>query len=235
VANRLTATVRQVEVEYVCNVSAAPRESEPSKVAAIQNCDGSEDRRLTRQQRQYRRRKALGLCVELRCCAKPELGHTRCHKHLRQVAKSVTRQRNERTAQGICPFCGVRPRFWGRLCIICRQFYSKHPLPFGARRALRFYRQAEKQYKAELIQAELRFATRKLLASGEVNGRRAEALRLYAGVDDGTCRTYSEVSKKMKLTKERVRQLLKPKRTVLSDLLDRDSLKREANQNANLS
>jgi len=212
------------------------RELEPAKVAAMQICDRSKDNRrlckLRTQQRQYRRRKGLGLCVESRCCASPELGHTRCHKHLRQIAKSVIRQRNERIAQGICPYCGARPRFWGQRCIICRQFYSSNPLPFGARRALRLYRQAEEQYNAELIQAQLRFAVRKLLASGEVKGKKAEALRLYAGVDDGTCRNYSEVGKKMKLTRERVRQLLKPARSPLGDLFDHDSVKREASHNA---
>ena len=59
--------------------------------------------------------------------------------------------------------------------------FAKHPLPFGARRALRLYREAEHEREREQIEVEARHAVRKLLASGDINGDAAKALGLYAG------------------------------------------------------
>jgi hypothetical protein len=92
---------------------------------------------------------------------------------------------NERIKKGLCIYCGMRPGFWGVRCVICRQRFAKHPLPFGARRALRVYREAEEQHEVELRKVAARFVARKLLASGDINGQQAKVLRLYAGVDSG--------------------------------------------------
>jgi hypothetical protein len=116
-------------------------------------------------------------------------------------------------------YCGERPQFWGVRCVICRQRFAKHSLPFGARRALRLYHEAEEQYEAECKQAEARFAVRKLLARGEIKGNAAKALGLYAGVDDGKWRTYSEVGEAMHISKEWVRRLLAPAKVTLAPIL----------------
>lgn len=84
------------------------------------------------------------------------------------------------------------------------------PLPLGARRALRLYREADNKRMRKQMEADARYAARKLLASGYIKSDAAKALRLYAGIDDGKWRTYSEVGKLMKITKEWVRKLLLP-------------------------
>ena len=81
---------------------------------------------------------------------------------------------------------------------------------------MRLYREAEKRREAEQIEVEARYAVRKLLASGVINGNAAKALRLYAGIDNGKWRTYSEVGQLMKISKEWVRKLLLPSKVALS-------------------
>jgi hypothetical protein len=125
----------------------------------------------------------------------------------------------KRMREGLCIYCGTRPGFWGVRCVICRQRFAKHPLPYGARRALRLYREAEKKREREQIEVEARHAVRKLLASGDINGKQAKALRLYAGVDDGKWRTYVEVGNAMQISKERVRQLLVLSKIALAPIL----------------
>jgi hypothetical protein len=68
-------------------------------------------------------------------------------------------------------------------------------LLYGARKALRLYREAESMRRREQIEVAARHAARKLLASGDVNGTAAKALQLYAGVADKKWRTYSEVGR----------------------------------------
>lgn len=126
---------------------------------------------------------------------------------------------DDRKKKGLCTYCGERPQFWGWRCIICRQAKAKNPLPFGARRALKLYREAESQFKRELLEAEARFEIRKLLATGGITGDYAKALRLYAAIDRGGFRTYDQVGKLMRLTKERIRQLLKPAKILLAEKL----------------
>jgi hypothetical protein len=139
--------------------------------------------------------------------------------HLDEMSQRNKEQYQKRMRESRCIYCGERPPFWGVRCVICRQRFSKDPLPCGARRALRLYRQAEKQYKAEQSQIEARFAIRKLLARGDINGKRAEALRWCTGVDDGKWRTYNEVAQLMNISKERVRQLLLPSKITLARIL----------------
>jgi len=173
--------------------------------------------------RQYQQRKAAGVCVAFGCSAFPKYSRLYCGKHLQRMSKENRKRIRNRKEQGLCIYCGVRPQFWGVRCIICRQHFVKGPLPFGARRALRLYREAETDFKLELLQATARFGIRKLLASGDIKGQQAKALRLYAGLDRGRWRTYTEVGKLMHITKERVRQLLKPSKILLADLLGNET------------
>jgi transcriptional regulator with XRE-family HTH domain len=165
----------------------------------------------------YRRRKVAGLCSYGHCPAKTEQGHTHCRKHLQAMSKRATKRRDERIAQGLCIYCGERPQFWGRTCIICRQLFAKDdPLPRGAKRALRLYREAAARRLHEQIEKDARTAALELLSSKGVRGKQAEALRLYAGIDTGEWRTYDEVGHLMNISKERVRQLLAPSKLTLS-------------------
>src|SRR5882672_7066834 len=173
---------------------------------------------------QYEKRKTAGLCSYGGCHANAEPDSTRCRRHLREMSRNSKERYRERVREGICVYCGERPSFWGVRCVICRQRFAKHPLPFGARRALRLYREAEKQRQTELIQVEVRMYVRKLMASGDLNGKHAEAARLYAGVDDGRWRTLSEVGEVMNISKERVRQLLRPSKLGLGQILGDRSL-----------
>jgi hypothetical protein len=132
-----------------------------------------------------------------------------------------------RKRQGMCVDCGEQPQFWGIRCLICRQRFKKgaKALPAGATRALRLYRDAEHQLTIELRQANARFEIRKLLATGDLAADLEKALRLYAGLDDGHWRNYAEVGRLMRISRERVRQLLYPYRTVLTKTLGNNSFR----------
>src|SRR5262249_12277765 len=175
-------------------------------------------------QRQYQKRKARGLCAYGGCHSKPAEGNTHCRKHLANMAKGNRQRVRERKAKGLCIYCGERPQFWSVRCIICRQIFvkDKNALPFGARRALRLYREAEQEHELERQQSKARFAIRKLLATEMITGDYARALRLYAGVDTGAWRSYLRVARIMRVSKERVRQLLYASKVTLTEMLDGD-------------
>jgi hypothetical protein len=195
----------------------------PRSIPAYRDRIGSEVcglKKVKQHQRQYKKRKAAGLCTSTGCREKPDVAHTHCQKHLVEMSKRNKEQYQKRMREGLCIYCGVRPQFWAVRCVICRQrFFTKHPLPYGARRALRLYREAEDKRDREQLEVEVRHAVRKLLATGEINGRRATAWRLYAGVDDGKWRTYNEVGKVMHITKQGVRNLLVPSKITLARIL----------------
>ena len=169
--------------------------------------------------RQYERRKASGLCTSTGCAEKPRVGHTHCPKHLQEMSKRNKEQYKKRMREGLCIYCGERPQFWGVRCVIGRQRFTKHPLPYGARRALRLYREAEQKREREQIKVDTRHAARMLLASGDITGNEAEALRLYVGADDGKWHLYKEVGRRMKVSKEWVRKLLIPSKMKLARIL----------------
>jgi len=98
--------------------------------------------------------------------------------------------------------------------------YTSNPLPIGARRALREYRNAEAQHSFAQIQNKTRAVAIKLLAGRKVVGEQARALRLYVGVDDGKWRTYSEIAAQMKVSKEWVRKLLLPSKITLASMVE---------------
>jgi DNA-binding transcriptional regulator YiaG len=167
-------------------------------------------RDLDKKKIKYRKRRADGLCAYGYCPEKAEPGHAQCQRHLQKMRARAIERRKERIAEGICISCGERPQFWGLKCILCRTVRSNNPLPYGARRALRLHREAEeKRHKLE-VQREVREVALQLLTSNQFPGKSAEALRLYAGFDNGQWRTYRQVGQLMNLSGERVRQMILP-------------------------
>src|SRR5205085_12473256 len=138
-------------------------------------------RKRASSRRQYMKRKAVGLCIYGGCATDAVAGHIYCHGHLRRLSKSNRKRWKERKDKGLCIYCGERPQFWGVRCLVCRQIFikDKDGLPFGLRRALQLYRDAERKRQLEQRQLQARFAIRKLLASEHVKGAYARALRLY--------------------------------------------------------
>jgi hypothetical protein len=170
--------------------------------------------------RSYQKRKAVGLCAYFGCSQSAEVGRTLCHTHLKRMARESRKRIKTRKRQGLCIACGNRPQFWGLRCVICRAVSKQNVLPRGARRALRLYREAERKFEIEQTQIQTRFAVRKLLAAAEINGAHAKAFRLYTGLDRNILRTYAEVGKLMRISRERVRQLLYPSKVSLARMLD---------------
>jgi transcriptional regulator with XRE-family HTH domain len=179
----------------------------------------SRPRKLKQNKLRYQSRTAIGLCAYGQCLERVEPGHRYCRNDLEAMAKRASRRRRERIAQSLCVCCGARPQFWGVKCIICRQMVAKDPLPIGAKRALRLFREAEAGQRLEQIQADARAAALALLTTNRIQGKRAEALRLYAGIDSGKWRTYREVGVLMNVCVERVRQLLSPSKLMLGEVL----------------
>jgi hypothetical protein len=171
-------------------------------------------------ERQYQK-VAHGHCAYFSCSAQAVEGHRHCHNHLVRMSRERKKEVQARKRQGMCVDCGEYPQFWGIRCLLCRQRFTKRAkaLPSGATRALRLYRDAERKLAIELCQANARFEIRKLLATGDIPGDQEKALRLYAGVDDGHWRNYAEVGRLMRISRERVRQLLYPYRAVLIETL----------------
>jgi hypothetical protein len=167
----------------------------------------------------YVKRRNAGLCTYGACPELPQEGHSLCSLHLQKMRDLEKERRNLRIAKSLCTRCGELPKFWGLNCVFCRQIFAMNPLPSGARRALRLYRIKQAKQLRRSIEDDTRAAVIELLSKGTVSGKCAEALRLYAGVDTHEWRTYEEVGKIMRLTGERVRQLLLPAKTILSVLL----------------
>lgn len=69
------------------------------------------------------------------------------------------------------------------------------------------------------MQVRARFEIRKLLARKQITGHYARALRLYAATDKSCWRTYDQVGDIMHLSKERVRQLLRPSKNLVAEIL----------------
>jgi len=86
------------------------------------------------------------------------------------------------------------------------------PLPLAARRAI-------KKYGSEQLDPERTNAVNALLSSGLLPLKQAKALRLYAGSGTNNCRTYKEVGLLLNISKERVRQLLRPSKLMLEAIL----------------
>jgi hypothetical protein len=185
-----------------------------SRISDVHGPDG-----IPGYKQRYQKRKVSGICAYFGCAAVPEVRRLYCLHHLRRMAQVNRTRVKSRKSKRLCVYCGARPQFWGVRCILCRQKFVRSPLPFGARKALRLYRSAETQLELDLLQAHARFSIRKLLLAGDINGARARALMLYAGLDNGEWRTYSEVAELMGLSKERVRQLLQHSKTALARIM----------------
>ena len=169
--------------------------------------------------KQFEKRKAAGMCAYFGCPEKPKRKHVFCKDHLTAMLRRQKAAVARRKAKGLCIYCGERPQFWGVRCVICRQRFWKSALPVRAQRALRKYREAEAQLEVEQLQAQARFAVRKLLLMHDLPKIQATALRLYAGLDDGRWRTNLQVAQRMRITRERVRQLLYPSKVLLERML----------------
>lgn len=201
-----------------------PESKQPSTTASARH-NAPQDlrtRQRLKSRHQYEKRKAKGLCGYSGCSADAAAGHKYCSRHLAQMSKKNQRRWNSRKRRGICIQCGLRPQFWGVRCVVCRQLFSrnKDPLPVGARRALKLYREAELLFELEQRQVHARFAIRKLLSGGGITGDRARALYLFGGLDTGAWRTQLEVASLMNLSHERVRQLLYHSKLTVSRMLD---------------
>lgn len=157
----------------------------------------------------YVTRKAAGRCAYGSCREAVEPGHSQCRAHLNRMCERALKRRTERVAQGLCICCGKRAQFWGRKCIVCRPVRSNNPLPYGARTALRRFRKLEAIKENQILLAESRAAICELLKSNTVKPKFADVIRLYAGIDDGKCRSYREVGRLMNMSGERVRQILR--------------------------
>lgn len=171
------------------------------------------------QRQKYLERTAAGLCSHGNCSAPSDLGHRQCQPHLRLMAKRARERIQQRKAQGLCVQCGKQPQFWGVRCIICRQLFAKNPLASGARNALRKYRENERQTLLKQLEAETRAEVQEMIASNQVWGKKALALRLYVGLDGGERLTYQEIAELLHTTKQNVHQLIRPAKNLLHSKL----------------
>lgn len=187
---------------------------------------------LTPQQLRYRKRKLAGQCCSGTCSEKTTDGHSHCHRHRKSMSRQISGIYQRRKHERLCRDCGKRPQFWGVRCVVCRQTTARDPLPRGARMALRKHREREAQSLIENRRESLRSAARRLVASEKLTVREAEALRLYLGLEDNGWRTHLQVAKLMKISGERVRQLLVPSKAALGLTLTGNVPWRRRNQNA---
>lgn len=135
--------------------------------------------------------------------------------HLDRLTQKQKERYDSRARELLCVTCGKEHGFWGLQCILCRSKFRQSLLPIAARKAIRSYLDAERQRELEHARADARFVARKLLLTGEIAGRSAEAVRLYAGTDDGIWRTYEAVGKRLGVSRETVRLWVTPVRDAL--------------------
>jgi DNA-binding XRE family transcriptional regulator len=139
--------------------------------------------------------------------------------HLRAMRARALQRRTKRIDSGLCTSCGVRPGFWGRLCVACRDSRGFKPLPRAALAALRLHRKTETEQRLQEVKVLTSRAAEALLTSGRVHGRAAEALAFYVGFDNREWRSYRQIGELMEITAERVRQLLLPSKVILASIL----------------
>jgi hypothetical protein len=169
---------------------------------------------LKSHQRQYQKRKESGLCTATGCPRKSAGGHTHCCEHLRMMSRQHKKRYADRQRESLCIYCGERPGFWGVRCLICRQRFSKDVLPPSARKVLHSYYEIEKKRDIEHARVEARFQARKLLLTNQLTAVQAKALSLFVGNANGAWRTYDEVARLMRLSKQRVHKVLQPLKAV---------------------
>src|SRR5438067_1583876 len=174
----------------------------PKKRPVQRRTDADRLRQRKERRGKYQKRRAAGRCAYGSCNEKAEAGHSQCRPHLRRMVEHARQRRIERISRGLCVACGQLPQFWGRHCVFCRKVRSSNSLPYGARRALRQYREAKELQKKQKLLEETRVAIVELLTRNQVEGRAAEALRLYAGIDTDRWRTYRQVGQLMNLSGE---------------------------------
>jgi len=170
---------------------------------------------LKRKQAKYADRRQRGLCGYGNCGASPAPGRSKCKKHLKVMSARAKEQRAVRIVEGMCVTCGLRPKFWGRKCLVCRQRATNDLFPKRALQAIRQFLDSEEARQQKTRDAALRASAKELLAPLNLGDRQQQALRLYLGLDGKDRRTYQQVGQLMQLSPERVRQLLLPSKRIL--------------------
>lgn len=181
-------------------------------------------------------KKAAGLCIACGCKRKHAPERTLCQPCLDRMNKRAKERCAERKAAGICRQCGTRPLYSEVFCIVCleAQKRSSHPnaisrrnLPNKAIRALREYRQQESDDELLASQAKAQELGMKLIDEMEIiarkgyMGRHPDTMRKLNirekdmiiqryGLDGYPPKTLEEVAVIYDLTRERVRQVIKP-------------------------
>ena len=181
--------------------------------------DKSPQTQLKRKQAKYASRRERGLCGYGVCGAPAEPGRSKCKKHLKLISAKAGEKRAERIDHGLCTACGIRPKFWGRKCMVCRQRSTTDQLPKEARRAVRLFLDEEVKRREKSRDVKLRASAKQLLASLNLGDREQRAIALYLGLDGKRRRTYQQVGKLMRISPERVRQLILPAKLILDGSL----------------
>jgi len=164
------------------------------------------DFHLTQNRQNHEKRKSQGLCTWGGCPSAPKDDHTLCDLHLKEMLDRAVERREDRKARKVCIQCGKLPSWWGLLCLICRQNYTKNILPLGARKALAKHRRQEIINTRRIVAcAALEVAT--AYRRDLMDQRFPRLLIMRHGLNDGVDRTLEEIGARFEISRERVRQI----------------------------
>lgn len=179
--------------------------------------------RLSKPQIASYRKKKAGLCVTSGCPYSPKPGHTMCQRHLTAMLVANQTRRRGLQAKGLCiePGCGSNgvPALYGSIyCALHRQL--RHKTRMGLTQAQRRALKAHRAKECEVAVAEKRDLAAQVLerAKGSLKPRTYAMIVLYYGLDGYPPLTLLEIGERYRITRERVRQIIKVFRPYAEEL-----------------
>lgn len=166
---------------------------------------------LTYAQRHYRYKKATGICVVTGCKHPAKPGKATCKAHIDRQVKFIKKYRDQKKADGLCIEWNCPEKAWGT--IYCQSHREKRfkpkpgSVPYAVQRV-----ENEKKWQVELKAAnEVRERAKRILAQFYfADHRAADFCRMYYGLNGGVPMTLAAIGEQHGITRERVRQIIKP-------------------------
>lgn len=136
-----------------------------------------------------------------------------CETHLRDMVLRSYERRKARVAQGLCIYCGKLPAEGTQLCLGCRStFYGARSPKTLPRALIKQQRAIERRQVEEKQLAQRKIALDSLLSEDwdDLSERQTYMIQEYYGLKSGVPRPLDSLGKEYGITRERVRQLIKP-------------------------
>jgi len=162
-------------------------------------------------------KKEKGLCTWGGCPEPAATDRVLCEEHLLRNRIYVRDRHRMFQSRGLCRNCGKRPAITTVYCLVCRQ--GKDPLTRAMRKALKEVRVQELIQRNEAWLNVQRAKARTFLQEMELADSQSFCIEAYWGLDGiHSPLTLAQIGEGLGLTRERIRQLIKPFQTTARTL-----------------